>query len=306
MIEFAVYLVTIAGIWGILSLSLNLQYGVAGLVNLGQVGFFMLGAYTSTILVVMAGWPIAVAMVAGAVAAALFGALMALPAANLREDYWGISTLAAAEIVRIIFLNTNLGGQYVGEAFGVSGIPRPLRAWFDAHGYSLASYNLFYMVVVLVCLAAAFVLVTYLASTPFGRSLKALREGDEVPLALGKPVGSLRVRVMVIGGALAGLAGALYAHYIAYISPEYFLPLETFIVWAMIILGGPGNFVGALVGTVIIQILYNSTRFVASVIKIDPQVLGSARMIVIAVLIILVILFVPQGIVPERRRRYGR
>jgi len=304
--EFLVYLITIAAIWGILSLSLNLQFGIAGLVNLGHVAFFMLGAYTSTILVVIAGWPIVVGVVAGAIAAALFGMLLALPAANLKEDYWAISTLAAAEIVRIIFLNTRLGGPYVGEAFGVSGIPRPLRDWFDANGYSLADYNLFYMVLVLVVLAACFALVRYLAATPFGRSLKALREGDEVPLALGKSVGGLRIRVMAVGGALAGLAGALFAHYNAFISPEYFLPLETFIVWAMIILGGPGNFLGALVGTVIIQALYNSTRFIAPLLNIDAQVLGPLRMITISVAIILVIMYMPRGIVPERRRRYGR
>ncbi len=306
MTEFLVYLITIAAIWGILSLSLNLQFGIAGLVNLGHVAFFMLGAYTSTILVVIAGWPIVVGVVAGAIAAALFGMLLALPAANLKEDYWAISTLAAAEIVRIIFLNTRLGGPYVGEAFGVSGIPRPLRDWFDANGYSLADYNLFYMVLVLVVLAACFALVRYLAATPFGRSLKALREGDEVPLALGKSVGGLRIRVMAVGGALAGLAGALFAHYNAFISPEYFLPLETFIVWAMIILGGPGNFLGALVGTVIIQALYNSTRFIAPLLNIDAQVLGPLRMITISVAIILVIMYMPRGIVPERRRRYGR
>jgi branched-chain amino acid transport system permease protein len=303
--EFLVYLITIAGIWGILSLSLNLQYGIAGLVNLGHVVFFMLGAYTSTILVAILGAPIAVGMAAGALAAALFGMVMALPAANLKEDYWAISTLAAAEIVRIVFLNTTLGKPYVGAAFGVSGIPRPLRAWFDAHGYSLADYNLFYMVLVLLCLGGAYALVSYLTATPIGRSLKALREGDEVPLALGKAVGSLRVRVMAVGGALAGLAGALFAHYNAFIAPEYFLPLETFIVWAMVILGGAGNFLGALAGTVIIEVLYNSTRFLASAVSIDAQTLGSLRMITIAVLIILVILFMPRGILPERRRRHG-
>jgi branched-chain amino acid transport system permease protein len=305
MTEFLVYLVTIAGIWGILSLSLNLQYGVAGLVNLGQVVFFMLGAYTSTILVVLADWPIWLGVPAGALAAALFGMLMALPAANLREDYWAITTLAAAEIVRIVFLNTSLGSPYVGQALGVSGIPRPLRGWFEAQGYSIADYNLFYMVLVLFVLAASYALVTYLAATPFGRALKALREGDDVPLALGKAVGGLRVRVMAVGGALGGLAGALFAHYNAFIAPEYFLPLETFIVWAMVIVGGAGNFVGALVGTVIIQLLYNSTRFLAPLLNVDAQVVGPLRMIAISVLIILVILFMPQGIVPERRRRYG-
>ena len=306
MTEFLVYMITVAGIWGILSLSLNLQYGIAGLVNLGQVVFFMLGAYTSTILVVLFGAPIAIGMAAGAVVAALFGMLMALPAANLKEDYWAISTLAAAEIVRVVFLNTRLGGPYVGSAFGVSGIPRPLRDWFDAHGLSIADYNLFYMVLVLVCLAAAYALVTYLTAAPIGRTLKAMREGDEVPLALGKAVGGLRIRVMAVGGALAGLAGALYAHYNAFIAPEYFLPVETFIIWSMVILGGPGNYLGALAGTVIIEALYNSTRFVAPLLKIDPQVLAPLRMIVIAALIILIVMFMPRGLLPERRRRYGR
>jgi branched-chain amino acid transport system permease protein len=133
-----------------------------------------------------------------------------------------------------------------------------------------------------------------------------MREGDEVPLALGKPVGSLRVRVMAVGGLLGGVAGALFAHYNAYISPEYFLPVETFIVWAMVILGGAGNFLGALVGTVVIQALYNSTRFLAPLLHIDAQVLGPLRMITIAVLIIMVILYLPHGMLPERRRRYGR
>jgi branched-chain amino acid transport system permease protein len=299
MIEFLIYLITIAAIWGILSLSLNLQYGLTGLVNLGHVGFFMLGAYISTILVVLAGLPIGVGMVAGIAAAALFGVLMALPTANLQQDYWAISTLAAAEIIRLIFLNTPLGGPYVGEAFGVSGIPRPLRDLFTSTGY-----NLFYLGLVLTCLAVSYLLVVWLARTPFGRTLKAMREGDEVPLALGKRVSSFRVRAMAVGGALGGLAGALFAHYNAYIAPEYFLPLETFIIWAMVILGGAGNFLGALVGTFIIQAIYNSSRFLDDWLAIDASVLGPLRMIFIGVLIILVIIYMPKGLLPERRRRY--
>jgi branched-chain amino acid transport system permease protein len=300
VIEFLVYLITIAGIWGILSLSLNFQYGLTGLVNFGQVVFFMLGAYISTILVVLGDLPIGVGMVAGIAAAALFGVLMALPAAKLQQDYWAISTLAAAEIIRLIFLNTPLGGPYSGEAFGVSGIPRPLRELFTSAGY-----NLFYMGLVLTFLTLSYFLVTWLARMPFGRTLKALREGDEVPLALGKDVRSLRIRAMAVGGALGGLAGALFAHYNAYIAPEYFLPLETFIIWAMVIVGGAGNFMGALVGTFIVQAIYNSTRFLAGVVAIDASVLGPLRMIFIGVLIILVIIYMPNGLLPERRRRYG-
>lgn len=306
MIEFLVYLATIGGIWGLLALSLNLQYGLAGLVNLGHIALFMLGAYGSTMLVVLAGAPIVLGFVGGIVLAGLFGMLMALPTARLQQDYWAISTLAAAEIVRIVFLNTPLGSPYVGQAFGFSGIPRPLRAWFTANGLSLADYNLFYLGLVLVALVAVFLLVRWIAGTPFGRTLKALREGDEVPLALGKHVGSFRIRAMAIGGGIAGLAGALFAHYNAQINPEYFLPVETFIIWAMVILGGAGNALGVLLGTVIIMALYNSTRFIAPLIDIEPAVLGPLRMIAIGLLIILVILFLPRGLVPERRRRLDR
>ncbi|MFQ5973666.1 MAG: branched-chain amino acid ABC transporter permease [Alphaproteobacteria bacterium] len=301
MIDFLVYLVTIAGIWGILSLSLNLQYGVTGLVNLGHVGFFMLGAYVSTILVVIGGLPVIVGIGGGILAAALYGMLIALPTANLQQDYWAISTLAAAEIIRLIFLNTPLGGPYQGEAFGVSGIPRPLRELFTIQGY-----NFFYLGLVAFCVVGSYLIVTWLARMPFGRTLKALREGDDVPLALGKQVSSFRIRAMAVGGALGGLAGALFAHYNAYISPEYFLPLETFIVWAMVILGGAGNFLGALAGTFVIQVINNSTRFLAGYVAIDPSVLGPMRMIFIGVLIILVIIYMPNGLVPERRRRYDR
>ena len=162
------------------------------------------------------------------------------------------------------------------------------------------------MVLVLACLAAVYFLLTWIAAKPIGRTLKALREGDSVPLALGKKVSSFRIRAMALGGAVGGLAGALFAHYNAYISPEYFLPLETFIIWAMVILGGAGNFLGALVGTVIIMTIYNSTRFLAPLLDIDAQVLGPLRMIAIAVMIILVIIYMPRGLLPERRVRHDR
>lgn len=307
MIEFLVYIFTIASIWGLLALSLNLQYGLAGLVNLGHIGFFALGAYVSTILVVYEGQSIVIGMIAGAAAAMLLGVLMALPTARLQQDYWAISTLAVAEIVRIIFLNMPLGeDSYSGQAFGVSNIPRPFRTAFEEAGLSQDQYNLFYLAMAAALLLAAFLLVRWLASTPFGRTLKAIREGDSVPLALGKHVGSFRMRVMAIGGAIAGLAGALYAHYTGFVSPEYFLPVETFLIWAMVILGGAGNFTGALVGTLIIMLISNSTRFIAPLVNIDAGILGPLRMILIGVMIVLVILFLPKGLVPERRRRYDR
>lgn len=301
MIDFLVYLFTIAGIWGLLALSLNLQFGITGLINLGQIAFFMLGAYASTIVTHpdLLGLPIPLGLLAGMLAAGVFAFLISLPTARLREDYWAIWTLAAAEILRLVFLNQTLGSPYMGASFGVSGIPRPLREMFSTVGYGY-----FYLALVAVVLVIVWLLVHRITEMPYGRALRAMREGDETPLALGKNVGSLRIRAMFIGGLIAGLAGGLYAHFNAFVAPNYFMPIETFLVWVMVIVGGAGNYLGVLAGTVVIQLIYNSTRFIGDYLPIDSSVLASLRMIAIGVLIILVLIYMPQGLFPERRRRY--
>jgi len=300
MIQFLIYLLTIISIWGILALSLNIQYGITGLVNLGHIAFFMIGGYVSTVLVILLGWPIGLAMAGGTVAAGLYGIVLALPTSGLQQDYWAICTLAAAEIVRMFFLNTTFGDPYTGGSFGVSDIPQPLHDVFSG-----AAYPYFYLVLSAVCLLACWALAEWITSTPYGRLLKALREGDEVPLALGKQVRSARIRAMGVGGALAGLAGALFVHFNAFVSPNYFLPIETFLVWAMVIVGGGGSHRGVLVGTVVIQTVFTSSRFLKGVLPVDPSTLGPARMILIAVLVISVLIFLPDGVVPERKRLYS-
>ncbi len=301
MIDFIIYLLTMIGIWGILSLSLHIQYGMTGLINLGHVVFFMVGAYVSTIMVMLVGSPFIFGFLAAMAVSAIFGLIIALPTANLREDYWAICTLAFAEMVRLFFLNQPLKGDYVGASFGVSGIPQPFSQYFSEQGYEI-----FYMILVLVCLLLVYLFISWISKKPFGRVLKAIREGDEVPLALGKNVGNFRIRAMALGGLFGGAAGSLFAHYNAFIAPEYFLPLETFLVWTMVILGGAGNHLGALAGTVIIQVLYNSTRFIDDFLPIDASVLGSIRMVFIGLLIVLVILFLPQGLMPEKQRSYAK
>lgn len=301
MIDFLIYLLTIIGIWGLLALSLNVQFGLAGLINLGHIVFFMVGAYTSTILVMFAGWPMALGWVAAMVMAALVGLIMTLPTATLRQDYWAISSLAFAEVIRFVFKNTPIKGDYIGASFGVPDIPQPLGDVLTTD-----QFYLFFLVLTLVVVAVVYTLLEWLTRSPFGRVLKAIREDDHVALALGKNVRSIRMRAMALGGAIGGLAGAMFAHYNAFIQPNYFLPLETFLVWAMLLLGGKANHLGALVGAVVIQLLYNSTRFLKDFIDIDQGVLSSARMIVIGVLIILVVLYMQNGLIPEKRRRYAR
>jgi branched-chain amino acid transport system permease protein len=302
MIGYLAYLSIMTGIYGILSLSLNFQYGLTGLANFGHVAFFCLGAYTSTILVVLVEAPFILALCGGMVVAGLFGLLISLPTANLKEDYWAIVTLAAAEIVRLFFLNEDWifgKGPYHGGAFGIGGIPRPLQSLF-----SPTAYPFFYLCIVISFVILTYFVVSLLTNSPFGRVLKAMREGDDLPLAMGKDVSKFRMKAMAIGGAMGGLAGSLVVHFWSFIDPYQFMPIETFVVWAMVVVGGKGNHVGALVGAVIIQFLYSSTQFLKDYIPIDAQVLASLRMVVIGVLIVLVMLFMKEGLIKEKKRVY--
>jgi ABC-type branched-subunit amino acid transport system permease subunit len=301
-VNFLVYLAIMMGIYGILSLSLNLQYGFTGLANFGQVAFFCLGAYTSTIIVFTLGMPFILGLAGSMLVAGLFGYVIAIPTADLKEDYWAIVTLAAAEIVRIFFLNEDWvvgGGPYVGGSFGVGGIPQPLRSLFSAQ-----TYPFFYLSIVVLCLIATYGFIQMLTQSPFGRVIKSIREGDNLPQVLGKDVKKFRIKVMAIGGGFGGLAGSLWAHFQGFISPNQFLPLETFIIWAMVIVGGKGNNKGAVFGAVVIQIFYISTRFLKDYIPIEEITLASLRMVAIGVLIVLAMLFMKEGVIKEKKPLY--
>ena len=303
LINFFVYLAIMMGIYGILSLSLNFQYGFAGLANFGQVAFFCLGAYTSTIIVLTFGQPFIFGLLGAMLVAGLFGYVIAIPTADLKEDYWAIVTLAAAEIVRIFFLNEDWvvgGGQYRGGSFGVGGIPQPLRSLFSAY-----TYPFFYLVLVLVCLLITYFFINKLTRSPFGRVIKSFREGgDYLPQAMGKDPKMFRIKVMAIGGTFGGLAGCLWAHYHGFVSPEQFLPLETFIVWAMVIVGGKANNKGAIFGAVVILVFYNSTRFLKDYIPIEEVTLASLRMVAIGILIVVSMIFMKDGLIKEKKVVY--
>jgi branched-chain amino acid transport system permease protein len=246
--------------------------------------------------------PFIVGLFGGMAVAALFGYVIAIPTADLKEDYWAIVTLAAAEIVRIFFLNEDwVAGPdpYIGGAFGIGGIPQPLRSWFSAH-----TYPFFYLALVLVCLFATYIIINTLTASPFGRVIKSIREGDNLPQALGKDVKKFRLKVMALGGGFGGVAGCLWAHFHGFVSPEQFMPLETFIVWAMVIVGGKANNKGAIFGAVVIVIFYNCTRFLKDYIPIEEVTLASLRMVAIGILIVMAMLFMKEGLVKEKKTLY--
>jgi len=295
-INFLIYLLTMIGIYGFLSLSLNFQVGFTGLINFGQVAFFAIGAYTSSLLVCKAGAPLILGFLGGMLLSGLFGYLISIPTKSLKSDYWAIATLAGGEVIRLIALNE---GWLTEGAFGVMRIPQPFRALF-----SMDTYPLFYLILVLVCLAIAYIILSLLSNSPFGRDLKAIRDEEELSLSLGKNTRKLKIEAMIVAGMVAGLGGALFAHYITYISPENFRPIETFLMWAMIIVGGRGNHLGAIVGAVTIQLFNVSTRFIGGYLPFTPGFMAALRMVIIGMLIVAFLVFRPDGLVKERKKIY--
>ena len=284
-------LVVFIGIFSIMSLSLNMEFGFAGIANFGKVAFFLVGAYTYAVLSNI-GVPFYVCLVAGASVAALTGFLVSLPTLKLREDYLAIVVLTTGEILRQIVkseraIANGVWGIAVSPAIPTAGLPPRLG--------SLINIALVYG-----CLLVCFALAQRLANSPYGRVIRALREDELAAEALGKNRAKYRGQVLALGSAMTGVAGGLYAQYIQFIDPYMFMPLITFTVWIMVLLGGPGNNWGALLGAALVEIFDRGANIAKDYVKlpVDPS---NLQYIIFGVLILLVLFFRPQGLLKESK-----
>lgn len=295
MEAYIVAMLVFAGLYALMALGLNVIWGLAGMVNLGLVGFFGLGAYASALLTTRLLWPMPLGWVAGAVVAAAAGAILALIVARLRGDYLAIVTLGFAEVIRLVASNEV---WLTNGTDGISGIPGPWRGLVSPQ-----SFNLIFLALAWVAVAVAFVLLARLSHSPFGRVLRAIREDEDVAAVAGKPVLWFKVRAFAIGAAVLGFAGALYAHYNAYIAPEGFAPLLTIYIVLALTAGGVGAMRGAVIGALLLMLLLEGTRFLAAVVPgVSPVQHAALRESIIALSLILLLRFRPQGLIPERTR----
>jgi branched-chain amino acid transport system permease protein len=260
-------------------------------VNLGIVAFFAVGAYVSALLAV-AGTPLAFAWAAAIVLASAAGAGLATIALRLREDYLAIVTLGFAEVLRLFLLNE---AWLTRGANGVTAIPRPLHARFAVH------YDFFYLALVLGAVAVVYLALERVRRSPFGRVLRAIREDEVVAAVAGKPVFSFRVQAFALGAGVAGLAGILFVHYLAYVEPNMFLPQESLFVWLALILGGSGNNRGALLGSAVLLGLLEGSRFVKDVIPFLTGVrLAAAQQMLVGIVLVVLMIRRPEGLLPEK------
>lgn len=282
-------LIVFIGIFGIVALSLNLEYGFTGLGNFGKVAFFLIGAYTYAILSQM-GLPFYLCLIIGALISAVFGLLISLPALRLREDYLAIVTLTFGEILRLIVKSEDWIG---GGVWGMTVPPAISIAGASPQDKILVNIGLVFF-----CLLICFVILQLLTRSPYGRVIRAIREDEVAAEALGKDRARYKAQVFMLGSAMAGVAGGLYAQYIRFIDPYMFLPMVTFTVWIMVLIGGPANNWGAILGATLVQIFDRGTNLAKDYITlpIDPI---NLQYILFGVLIIVVLLYRPQGILRE-------
>src|SRR5690349_9107485 len=290
------YLVAIAvsaGIYALMALGMNVIWGMAGLINLGLVGFFAVGAYVSGLLTLKLGAPIAVGVAAGTLAAAAVGVLVALVTVRLRGDYLAIVTLGFAESLRIFMSNEV---WIANGTDGLSGIPGPLRAELGVH-----LFNLLYLGIVVAAVVVLFFLVDRLVNSPFGRVLRAIRDDEQIAQVAGKNVFLFKIKAFAFGTAALGLAGALYGHFTSYIAPDLFAPLLTLYVKLSLLTGGLGNTKGAVLGAVLVVFFLESTRFAVPLIPGLSAVQAAAvRELMVAVALLVILRFYARGLLPER------
>lgn len=302
LIAYGAFFLTMALTYAIICLGLNVQWGMTGLFNVGIAAFVAVGAYTSAILTtpdtaerfggfglpIAAGW-LGAALVSGVLSWAV-GALTI----RLRSDYLAIATFGVAVTAQLCILNLQ---SVTGGAFGIGFIPRPFA---DLQGnallFSLANCALMALVVLVLYLG-----LQHLSRSPWGRVLRAIREDEVAAQALGKRPVRFRLQAFTIGGAIMGLAGAAQAHFIGFIAPDNYMPVLTFQVWAMLIVGGSGNNRGAIAGAILVWGLWALTAAaVSAVVPPEEQArAASLQIVAIGVGLCLMLLLRPRGLFGE-------
>ena len=282
-------LIVFIGIFGIVSLSLNLEFGFAGLANFGKVAFFLIGAYTYALLS-QTGLPFYLCLIGGALISAIFGLVISLPALRLRMDYLAIAILAFGEILRLIVKSED---WLAGGDWGVTVSPAISLAGASHRVDALVNIALVYT-----CLFICFFVVQQLANSPYGRAMRAIREDEVAAEALGKDRSKFKAQALMLGSAMAGVAGGLYAQYLHCVLPGMFMPMVTFTVWIMVLVGGPANNWGALLGAGLVKIFDRGTNIAKDyfALPVDPS---NLQYILFGALIIFVLLYRPQGLLKE-------
>lgn len=301
----AVDIATLAMIYVMLGLGLNIVVGFAGLLDLGFVGFYAVGAYTYGLLFHWLGWSFWEALPLAGAFAALFGFVLGFPVLRLRGDYLAIVTLGFGEIIRLLLVNLT---DFTGGPDGISSIPKPTLFGMEMtrtasvegvqtfHQWLGIEFNSLHLVIFLYLMALMLAVLTLWVSNrlirmPIGRAWEALREDEIACRSLGLSPMGIKLSAFTLGAMFAGLGGAFFAARQGIVSPESFSFIESALILAIVVLGGMGSQLGVIVAAILLTVLPELARE-----------FSEYRMLIFGLVMILMMVWRPQGLLPMKRQ----
>lgn len=299
--------------YALAALGLAIHFGFTGLLNFGQAGFMMLGAYGYAIATLTFGWPVWAAVLFGVVASIVFAFILGLPTLRLRADYLAIVTIAAAEIVRLLF-TTNVFEPVTGSANGLQGYKDGFEALNPipegTYGFGPFVYNEYDWWVRIVgwsVVAIAALITWQLFKSPWGRVIKGIREDEDAVRALGKNVYFYKMQSLILGGVFGSLAGMIFILPRSVV-PANYQPTLTFFIYAILLLGGAATVFGPILGAMIFWVLLSFfSGFIARAVSegflpfMDSVQAGQLRFIFVGIAIMLIVIYRPQGILGNKK-----
>jgi branched-chain amino acid transport system permease protein len=303
---YALSLLAMGGIYSILTLGLNIQWGFTGLFNAGVAGFFAIGAYVAAILCTPEspyhlggyGMPLAVGSVAAMIASGIIAYVIGRICIRLRSDYLAIATIGISEIMRLVVKNEVWA---TNGPRGITRVPKAFETWDQPLNH------IAFTLLVLVTVLAIYLLLERARTSPWGRVMAAIRDNEDAAAASGKNVERLRLEAFVLGSMLMGLAGSYMAQYIKFVDPNSFDPLTaTFLVWVMLIVGGSANNKGAILGAFLMWVIWSATELITSRLPGEYAIRAAyLRVFLIGLALQFVLQKFPRGILPEKRPASG-
>ncbi|MFH1097983.1 MAG: ABC transporter ATP-binding protein [Candidatus Desantisbacteria bacterium] len=288
-----VHILCLIGIYIIISLGLNIVIGFTGLLDLGFIAFYAIGAYTSALLTIHFHLPFWIVLIMSAIVSVFFRLLLGLSVLRLRGDYLAIVTLGFGEIVRIVLNNLDTITN------GPKGLPGVNQTIYSPNifGFTLQDDIHFYYLIFFF-VAASIIIIQRLDNSSIGRAWAAIREDEIAAEAMGINTTKLKLFAFSLSAVFAGISGCIYAHWIGFITPESFSFWESIFVVCMIVLGGMGNIPGVILGVILLVGIPEILRGV-----LGPEFV-EYRMLLFGGIMIIMVILRPQGIIPSKRRSF--
>lgn len=276
-----IHLLILVFIYLIFSLSLQLSIGFTGILNLGHIAFFAIGAYISALLT-LEGFSWILSFLSSGLISMIFGALISLPTRRLKGDYLALTTMGFSFVIYSILLNWI---SLTRGPLGIPGISRP-----QIFNLSFSS-NLQYLILTFFIALITFLIIRRIINSPFGKVLQAIRDNELIVRILGKNSFKMKTISLMISSFFAGIAGSLYAHYISFIDPSSFTLLQLIPILSIVIVGGLASLKGTIIATIILTLLPEPLRFIG----FPSSIIGPIRQIIFALILLLILIFKPKG-----------